>query len=1123
MTYKRLEIPSETLELSQILGAVRKRNIRDVRRYITKFENGEWLMFRDEKGRSAFHLACQVGAVDIIRMMLDDYTNTETLLLMPDKFGMTGFLIAVTTGQVAVVEALLKRASTKLKEMLISEKSKAFHENAFEAAIRNNDPELLRLLLKEHPNLPELLNGCFREDEDPPLYYAASMSYVAVISAILDSILRADYISNEAVLGILNCTNKMRSTSLHIAAARGHLNVISVLLERFSDRNKTVMLNKTERWGVTPLHSAVFNNRLDATQALVRNCPLQNLYIMLNLSDNVDGFTPLHTAIKLGNSAMVTYILQVCDRNIKAGILNSVSNKGEKAVHLACKYGNADILKSVLENASPETKLPFLTSRDKRGFTPLLIGTEVGDLGIVKAIIEACPAGRYLILLNATDLSGNSVLHIAGSNGSLDICRYILELCKDDEKKQLLRMRNTSNKSPLHIAIANESKEIITLFMDGTSFERVIPHWIKDKSTLHFAAERGYTDLVDRILRDNCDEGGKVDLQHTRDKHGKTPLHYAAENGHVQVVKIILDSAKELPKLLSQQCRARKTALYYACNSEHLDVVRILLRHASSTSTLDRVINQAKHSPLVLAASKYNFSICREIVSYNSRLISYPLQNGFRCNSVQRFKDILSFLKTNKHAIDLHARSKQNLTVINVLIKGLPDLVEQCLDSCLSVIKVKRRGSLKTYLLVNFSYLETFTPSLDQKDEGYIPGSGRFATETGGFYDPRVYKYKSAPLQIMADSLKTNLLQHPIVAALILRKWRAYGKNFYRLQLGFCLLFFIFLICYEVSQNRPTECKEDTSCKFKKSPFCVTSGIFVFFISIIMLSFELFNCVIIINTTRKVRTQYCCHRNSCEVVISYFRSLSNVSDILLYSTAAIFSFNAFTTWNITYFEWRCGIISVVTAIVKVVLLLRPCKHIGIYILMFQRVLISFSRHIGILLVILLLSFTIIFDMIYSEANAWKRIISISTFFKIFTLGSSAVDNDSYQEGNAGLDYSIAAIVFIIAFCMSILTGLSIGDVKKIKENSAAELNVVMIKKIYYAEHLISYLPKRYHDVLRSTRQYQLLKLGDFEEDSLRKWKMRCRSLEGEYVGSRTHQASAASLDDDGGDAGDGGD
>ncbi|CAN6334407.1 unnamed protein product [Urochloa humidicola] len=258
------------------------------------------LRARNNRGETCLHEAIRWGHTDIVRELiavdakLEDET-TPPLVQIKDNNGASPLYLATTLRMVDIVECL-----THYKTYRVSYAGPA-GKTALHAAVLLSTA-LCDLLLKWKKSLAK------RRDESgmTPLHYLGT-SDTAITEVILGHDVSSGY-----------CKNSAGSLPVHVAASRGRLDIIKMLLEK---------------------------------------CP------NCLSSCNDDGQTFLHVAILHDHEKIVKY---VCTEPRFTQLLNTRDKNGDTALHLAVQNGNENIFCCLFRNK--EVRLSFINNE---GRTPL--------------------------------------------------------------------------------------------------------------------------------------------------------------------------------------------------------------------------------------------------------------------------------------------------------------------------------------------------------------------------------------------------------------------------------------------------------------------------------------------------------------------------------------------------------------------------------------------------------------------------------------------------------------------------------------------------------------------------------------------------------------------------------
>ncbi|XP_073276419.1 putative E3 ubiquitin-protein ligase XBAT31 [Primulina huaijiensis] len=235
----------------------------------------------------------------------------------------------------------------------------------------------------------------------------------------------------------MSCTES-HENGLFSAVQNGELQAI----EAMADANPSLLTLKTAHRKLSAMHVAAANGQIEV------------LSMLLDRTENPDIFnrhkqTPLMLAAMFGKISCVERLIQA-----GANILLFDALKGRTCLHYAAHYGHSDCLKSILSaaNSTPVAHSwgfsRFVNIRDKSGATPLHLASRQKQSDCVHILLS-----RGALVCASTggySYSGNTPLHLAARGGSLDCVRELLSWGADRLQ------RDSSGRIPYLIALKNK-------------------------------------------------------------------------------------------------------------------------------------------------------------------------------------------------------------------------------------------------------------------------------------------------------------------------------------------------------------------------------------------------------------------------------------------------------------------------------------------------------------------------------------------------------------------------------------------------------------------------------------------------------------------------------------------
>ena len=217
-----------------------------------------------------------------------------------------------------------------------------------------------------------------------PLYVAAFYGHADVVWILLgydgessdDRELRTTAIHRDPLTGDPRYHEK-GYTPLHIAAERGHVRVVEMLLEEATHAEEVTL---TDGYGGTPLWLAAREGHDRIVDMLLQHgeTEYEGGGDMGIDKANVGGYTPLGIAAERGHGAVV-------DRLLEAGANANIDAGAGAPLHVAAEEGHILVVSSLVH----DDRVDIDATRARDGATPLWIAAKRGGMpGVVRTLVE---------------------------------------------------------------------------------------------------------------------------------------------------------------------------------------------------------------------------------------------------------------------------------------------------------------------------------------------------------------------------------------------------------------------------------------------------------------------------------------------------------------------------------------------------------------------------------------------------------------------------------------------------------------------------------------------------------------------------------------------------------------
>ncbi|XP_043466924.1 ankyrin-1-like [Leptopilina heterotoma] len=392
---------------------------------------------------------------------------------------------------------------------------------------------------------------------------------------------------------------------LHVAAARGHLQIVDLLIKNGAK------LNVEDVKGRTPFYIALLQNNVEVAEFLLENGARINI-------PRKGGRTTLHVAIKTQN-------IQIVDRLLKQGdivnVLDAMSRL--KPIDVAASLNNIQLVELLLKyGAKMDESDEFREEQkdDHKRMTALHYATKFGNLEMVKLLMS-----NGFDKIDVKNLKDKTPLGLAIGKHRLGIVKYMLEsgskinediplidLCETDEHINVLKFLldhgikqvTDHTKTPLYCALDRQEYELWKYLI--TCYSKIDAVLCSKETELHSAVRANNIEKVQEILK-------KIKVNSLSGELGQFAVYIAVENGNEEMLTILLEAGCSVESCF----RDKLSPLHIAATFEHTRLVEILLKYDARINSETR----AFHRPFDFAAVMGNLNMIKFLINSGGNLI----------------------------------------------------------------------------------------------------------------------------------------------------------------------------------------------------------------------------------------------------------------------------------------------------------------------------------------------------------------------------------------------------------------------------------------------------------------------------------------------------------------------
>ncbi|XP_060583250.1 transient receptor potential cation channel subfamily A member 1 homolog [Ruditapes philippinarum] len=295
------------------------------------------------------------------------------------------------------------------------------------------------------------------------------------------------------------------------------------------------------------------------------------------------------------------------------------------------------------------------------------------------------------------------------------------------------------------------------------------------------------------------------------------------------------------------------------------------------------------------------------------------------------------------------------------------------------------------------------------------------------------------PLMIMVTSKRIELLDHPLVSALLKRKWISVGLVLNILIVLLYAIFLALLTGFTLDVRAPYQFQSFSECSD------LTNESISVFASFAKYGIIALASIILLIEILEMKQMF-----SWKVWF-YFLEIENVIEWITCITAIIFVINTSGCSDSGYrpqWQWTCGTVSVFLAWINMLFIIQKFEWLGIYVVMLYRIIKVFMKFL-LVFSLLIVAFAISFHCLFQNQEPFSTIWTSLMKTTSMMIGgpdfvSTFLDETVHFEIISNL-FFVIFMLFMAIVVINLLVGLAVNNIHEFQQKADLAKKQMQVK------------------------------------------------------------------------------